>query len=490
MPDPRPALSVPPSPQPPPEVSSSSPISPATGRVSWREKLAYGVGGLPVQFGEAGVKSLAVPVYQMTLGVNPALLGLMMAIPRFVDAITDPLMGHISDRTQSRYGRRRPYIFMGALLTMLSFILIWQVPMGWSQSWQLGWFLVTATLFFLCNTVWGVPYQSLGYEITPDYHERTRVMAVQAVFIKLSGFIYQWVFPLAQLAFFASVIQGVQVVTVAVGLAIFGIAGAVPALFVRERFAHTRERMAANKHLSFRAGCRAVWDNRGMRILAALTLLQMVAGMLSGSLDYYLIVYYMFDGDLVQGSIWKGILSSAYAVVGLLSIWPATWLSRRFDKRTTLRVIYAMLTVGGLMKWVLFNPDYPWLLLLDPVLCGPVYVGLSVLVPSMTADICDEDELQHGQRREGMFGAVLSWLRKTGWSLAFLGSGLALNAVGFDAALKGNQSSGTITGIRLFMVLTPSITAAIAIFVLRYYHLDEKKSGVIRAQLEARRGTV
>jgi len=456
--------------------------------VPWREKIAYGFGGLPTQFGEAGVKSLAVPVYQMTLGVNPTLLGLMMAIPRFIDAVTDPLMGHISDSTRSRYGRRRPYIFAGAILNAVAFVLIWLVPLHWSQPAQLGWFLVTSTLFFLCNTVWGVPYQSLGYEITADYHERTRVMAVQAIFIKLSSFAYQWVFPLAQLAIFASVLRGVQVVTAVVGVVIFGLAGCLPALFVRERFARAVQQKAPA--FNFRTGCAAVWQNRSMRIIAALTLLQVVAGMLSGSLDYYLIVYYMFQGDLVQGSIWKGILSSAYAVVGLVAIWPATWFSRRFDKRKTLMAIYAMLAVGGLMKWVVFNPGHPWLLVLDPLLCGPVYVGLSVLLPSMMADICDEDELKHGDRREGMFGAALSWLRKTGWSLAFLGSGLALDLVGFDALLKGAQSPDTILGIRLFMVLAPSLTALVAIYVLTHYRLDERRAGEIRAQLEARRGVV
>ena len=459
--------------------------------ISWRERLAYGVGGLPVQFGEAGVKTLAVPVYQMTLMIDPALLGLVMAIPRLIDAFTDPLMGHISDRTQSRWGRRRPYIMVGAWLNAVAFASIWFVPEAWSQNGQLGWFLATSTVFFLCNTVWGVPYQSLGYEITPDYHERTRVMSVQAVFIKVAGFGYQWMFPLAQLAFFASVMQGVRFVGIVAGLFVFGLGGSLPALVVRERFARRIEPRAGNaESTGFWSSCWAVWQNRGMRVLATLTILQVIAGMLSGALDFYLIVYYMFGGDLVQGAVWKGILSSCYAVVGFAAIWPAAWLSRRLDKRSALAVIYSMAAVGGLLKWVFFNPQYPWLLVFDPLLCGPVYVGLSVLLPSMIADICDEDELRGGLRREGMFGAVLSWLRKTGWSLGLLGSGLALNLVGFDATLKGNQAPETITGIRLFMALTTSLTSVAALLILPLYRLDKRRAADIRAELEARRGAV
>ncbi len=461
----------------------------AADRVSWRERIAYGVGGLPVQFGEAGVKTLAVPVYQMTLAIDPAVLGLVMALPRLIDAFTDPLMGHISDRTTSRWGRRRPYIAVGAWLTAAAFMAIWFVPEAWSKNGQLAWFFCTSTLFFLCNTVWGVPYQSLGYEITPDYHERTRVMSVQAIFIKVAGLGYQWMFPLAQLAIFASVMQGVRSVGIAAGLLVFGLAGFVPALIVRERFANRAgENTDGAARNTFWASCLAVWGNRGMRVLATLTLLQVIAGMLSGALDFYLIVYYMFQGDLVQGAVWKGILSSCYAAVGFAAIWPAAWLSRRLDKRSALAVIYAMAAVGGLLKWVFFNPAHPWLLVFDPLLCGPVYVGLSVLLPSMMADICDEDELRGGQRREGMFGAVLSWLRKTGWSLGLLGSGLALNFVGFDAALKGHQSPDTITGIRLCMALTTSLTSVVALLVLPFYRLDKHRAADIRAQLEARRG--
>ncbi|MEN9404226.1 MAG: hypothetical protein RL091_2929, partial [Verrucomicrobiota bacterium] len=164
--------------------------------------------------------------------------------------------------------------------------------------------------------------------------------------------------------------------------------------------------------------------------------------------------------------------------------------SRRFDKRSTLRIIYILAAAGGLMKLVFFNPAHPWLMLFDPILCGPVYVGLTVLVPSMVADLCDADELQSGQRREGLYGAVLSWLRKTGMSLAFLGSGLMLNLVGFDAALKGAQSEGTLLGIRLLVALTTCFTSLIALFALHHYRLNESRAREIRAELESRRGAI
>jgi len=470
-----------------------SPATPAraatTGRVRWTEKLAYGIGGLPVQFGEAGMKTLAVPVYQMMLKIDPALLGLAMAVPRLIDAFTDPLIGHVSDRTRGRWGRRRPYIVGGALLSGLSFIIIWMVPVNWTHNAQLWWFLGTSVLFYLCNSVWAVPYQSLGYEVSPDYNERTGIMGMQAVFYKLASLLYQWIFPLAQLAIFASVMDGIRTVTVFVAVAVFILAGGLPGFLVRERFVLPNDRREPNKpRFNFLTACSTVLRNRSMLIIASLVTLQTIAGMLCGNLDYYLIVYYMSGGDLAQGSVWKGWLSSGYAVVGFLSIWPAVQLSRRLGKRATLSIIYGMAVVGGALKWLVFNPHWPWLIMLDPLLCAPVYVGLSVLVPSMMADICDEDELLHGERREGLFGAMLSWIRKFGVSLAFLGSGLTLNLIGFDAALEGAQHPSAILGIRLVMSLATSGTSVIALLLLRSYYLDRTRAAAIRVELEARRG--
>lgn len=437
-------------------------------------------------YGEIGVKALAVPVYQMTLKVDPAMLGLMLALPRLWDAVTDPLMGYISDRTRSRFGRRRPYIVVGALLSAVSFALIWMVPTGWSQQAQLSWFLVTALLFYTCLTVWGVPYQSLGYEITADYHERTSVMGVRAVFAKLASFTNQWMFPLAHLAMFASVMEGVRVVTLVVAAVVFAGLGLLPGL-VRERFAEPPVK-AGTPPPRFWATCRAIARNRSMLVLTALTLLQVVAGMLASSLDYYILVYHMFDGDVGQGAIWKGVLSSSYALVGFAAIWPVTVISRRFDKRRALAVIYGLAVVGGALKWVLFTPGMPWLIVLDPLCSAALWTAVAMIMPSMAADICDEDEWKHGVRREGMFGAALSWFNKTAVSLSFLGSGVALNLVGFDAARGGDQAPEAILGMRLVLVFGTVIPALLALVVLRFYPLNAQRAAEIRADLEARRG--
>ena len=128
--------------------------------------LAYAMGGMVI-------------VLNLGLGMNPALVGLLGALPRLTDAITDPLMGYISDNTRSRWGRRRPYIFCGAIAVGIIFAMLWQLPAGKSEAFYFWWFLSGSIIFYLAYTMFATPWVALGYELTPDYHERTRLMGTQ-----------------------------------------------------------------------------------------------------------------------------------------------------------------------------------------------------------------------------------------------------------------------------------------------------------------------
>src|SRR5258707_10141089 len=137
-------------------------------RVGFGEKLAFGVGTLPVFYAIAGVGSFTIPVYQMTLKLDPVLVGIALSLPRFFDAIIDPLMGRISDNTHSRWGRRKPYIVCGAIVQALFFGTIWMVPSMWSHPAIATYLISTLILFYIGYTIYAVPLNSLGYEMTPD----------------------------------------------------------------------------------------------------------------------------------------------------------------------------------------------------------------------------------------------------------------------------------------------------------------------------------
>lgn len=454
-------------------------------RVGFWEKMALGAGYLAKFYGDNGVKSLAIPFYQMVLRVDPGILGLCLAIPRLWDAFTDPIVGMVSDNWRSRFGRRKPIIVLGAILQALAFGAIWMVPPGISQGMTIAYLVVSLVIFYTCFSIFSVPLMSLTYEMTADYQERTRVSAFGGFFGKIGELTYSWVFWVANLAIFGSVMHGMRAVGWTIGICIMGLAGMIPGFFVRERHF---QYVARQEKVRLRPAFKAAFSNRAFLILIGFTVCQVLAGMLSSNIDYYLLVYHMNAGDIVEGTKWKAVLSTGFAVVGIAGIYPVNWLANRHGKHRTLLFIFGLNLVGGIAKWFIFTPGSPWKILLDPLLCGPAWIAVNILTHSMLADVCDDDELRHGLRREGMLGSLFSWIQKLGYALAFFGAGLALNYVHFDAALGGAQAPGTILGMRLMLAGSIALWSIFAIVMLWFYPLTKKRAYAIRIELETRRG--
>ena len=456
-------------------------------RVPFGEKLALGTGGLPMFLGLAAIGSFATPFYQMTLKLDPVWLAAALTVPRFMDAFIDPLVGRFSDNFHSRYGRRRPLVAIGALVQALAVGLIWMVPATWGSVGLPAWLVATQIIFSIGYSFFSVPFLALQYEITPDYDERTSVSSYVGFFGKAGEMGYNYIFPIASSMMFASAIAGVRTLGWIVGVIFLGVVAVLPALFVRERFYHKTE---AQKPVKLIPGVKAAFVSKAFVILIGLTLLQIVAGMFASNLDRYLLVYYLFDGNVALGETWKGHLSLAYAVVGILAIYPVSWLARKIGKAQTVAVTFVLVLFGSIGKWLLFTPGDPLRILIDPLLCGPVWIAINILTPAMLADICDEDELRGGMRREGVFGAIFSWIQKVGYSTAFFGAFLSLKMTGFDAALGGAQTPETILRLRLILALSTAAWALLAFVLLAIYPLNRKRAHEIRAALEARRGRV
>ncbi len=441
-----------------------------------------------MNYASVSIQAIATPFYQMTLNVNPVSLGIVLALPRLWDAITDPLMGNISDNFHSRYGRRKPFIIVGAILMALAFGTIWMVPVEWSENGKLAWLAVTSLVFFTCSTVFCVPMSSLYYEATPDYNERTRVMAFSTFWNRIGELTYQWVFPLSQLAIFASPIIGLR--SVGWGVAVFCLAlpGVLAGLLGRERL-YT---LAAHQpKVKFWSTLKSAFLNRSFIYLVLIFTSTMLTGYLASVMDYYLLVYYVCGGDLEQGSYWKGILSSGYAVVGFAAIPILSTVSKFIGKNKTFALVMALVIVGSISRWWIFHPGAGWLILLDPLLGGGfLWVSVMMLAGSIFADICDDDELRHGQRREGLFGAAYSWIIKMVVSLCFLLVGSVLAAIGFDSTLGGQQTAETFLGMRIFHSLVPPLSAIFCIFVLMHFPITPEKAAQTRRILEERRGAI
>ena len=472
-------------------------------RVPLPKKVVYGLGAFVNNTLAAAIGGMSI-VLNLGLGMNPALVGLLGALPRLMDAFTDPLMGYISDHTRSRWGRRRPYIFGGAILVGLIFILLWQLPDGKSEAYYFWYFLIGSLLFYLAYTVFATPWVALGYELTPDYHERTRVMAVQNFCGQLAYLISPWFLWIMQHeGFFDDLVSGARGLAVIIGLAVIAI-GIMPAIFLREKFRDLAvQELEAEETTGGGAmqGMKEVVMDffRGFLItlkftpflkLCLATFMVFNGFMMVAAFQSYVIIYYVFGGDQALGAEYAGWAGTASAAGAFCVIFIATWLSTRIGKRRAFFITTGISMLGYALKWFCYTPEHPLLLLLPAPLIAFGLGGLFTLMGSMIADVCDMDELETHERREGMFGSIYWWVVKLGMAAALGIGGVLLNVTGFDVSLGGAQTESTIFLMRVFDIAVPLIGSGIAIWLIATYPITEEKAHEVREALEKRRGKV
>jgi len=468
-------------------------------RIPFHLKLVYGLGAFVNNLLAAASGGMMI-VLNLGLGMNPALVGLLGALPRLWDAFIDPVMGYISDHTRTRWGRRRPYIFVGAIAVGIIFALLWQLPSGKSESFYFWYFLLGSLLFYLAYTVFAAPWVGLGYELTPDYHERTRLMGVQNFTGQLAYVIAPWFLLIMQSErLFDDMVDGAAGLAIVIGIVVMAV-GVLPAIFLKERLqvgagtaARAMEQRPGDRTMTssivgFFHGFKVTLKSRPFLKLCAATFLVFNGFIMIASFQSYVIIYYVFAGDTVRGAEYAGYAGTAGAVSTFLVIAIVTWLGTHLGKKRTFYVAIGVSMLGYAMKWVCYDPEVPWLLLVPTPFLAFGLGGLFTLIPSMIADVVDLDELQTFERREGMFGAVFWWVVKLGMAAALAAGGLLLNATGFDVALAGNQSDQAIFLMRLFDSVVPFVASGIAIWAIAAFPITEARAHEVRLELEARRG--
>lgn len=469
--------------------------TPPKDRVPIIQKAAFGAGHLVNNLlpGSLGVFSFFLLT---AFGMDPFLAGLLGGLPRIYDALSDPIMGYISDNTQSRWGRRRPYIFVGAILSGLFFMLLWQLYAENSQTYNFWYFLIFSIIYLTGNTIFSTPLIGLGYEMTFDYNERTRLMAFAQTIGQISWMIVPWFWVLiANPDLFETQAVGVRQLSVFVGTVclLFGI---MPALFCKEvdqsNLTNRAELTFKNIFTNLKGLVKSmiqISKNKPFVKLCGATFLVFNGFQMVASFSYFIIVFYMFKGDYGAAGTWPAWFSTVSALATAFLIIPIiSWMSNKWGKRNAFIISTAISMVGYSLKWWGFNPDNPWLIFMPIPLLVFGIGGLFTLMMSMTADVCDLDELNNGMpRKEGTFGAIYWWMVKLGQGLALVLGGLVLKIVGFDqnAAI---QTAETLTRLRLADILIPAATAGLAIWVMWSYDLSEDKAREIKEELVRRRG--
>jgi len=215
--------------------------------------------------------------------------------------------------------------------------------------------------------------------------------------------------------------------------------------------------------------------------------------MCASAFTIYVVFFYVFKGAPVLDQAYAGggkllgFFGTFSAICTMGAIYVTTWLSRKFGKRNTFFVTIPLSIIGYALKWIGYNPQHPYLLLIAAPFMAFGLGSLFTLVNSMVADVCDLDELTTGTRREGMFGAIYWWMVKVGVAASSAISGFLLNLTGFNVALGLGQSAQTLLSMRLCDIGIPIVTSIAAIFVIKTFPITEDKAYEIRAQVEKRR---
>jgi len=600
--------------------------TPADATLPVTAKLAWGVGGFGENIANSAILSLVFPIFNVALGFSTLAIGLAMAASRIFDAIVDPIIGNLTDNTRSRWGRRRPWMFVGSILMTLFFSAIWFLPtlmpqlpklvtvhvqsvdtthaavkkskqvaelhdsLSWygistkdvrlspdattavfhvslksapdsdtafnivqvgnddaavhliikpqqllftPKNWQtpqsisvttteradhqpsnltaslrilpasdvlnipilyrfgitsyssLYMFLAFALvclLFYFSFSVFVIPYSGLGIELTDDYSERTNLQIYRLVASfcasLLVGYLYLW----SQMAgtwLGGDEVVGVRLVGLCIGLLVL-VSTMLPALLCRERFADSETKK--KEHLPLFKSIKLAATNKSFRMLMGSVFSVFMGLFFALPFMTYIGIYYVCLGDKMLAAEIGGVMTMVQVSGQFLAMPLISWAGKRVDKKTILFTGLSIAIIGYASSWWLFTPNHPWLQIVPVVVSAWGLCACWAVNGSFAADICDEDELNTGHRREGLYSAVFALVYKTAIGIVALGSGALLawaGVVGQETMLPAD----TLLKVRIAYLAIPVVFLSLAIVSMWFYPLTRNRVAEIQSQL-------
>jgi len=457
------------------------------------QAVAYGSGNVAGSL-LGWTMAVLLPVFNLALGVNPALVGVASSLPRLVDLFTDPLAGYLSDSLRRRF-RRGFFIAAGSVFGGLFYALLWLFPMGLSPNGYFAWILVITSGALIGWSFVSVPLQALAFEMTEDGNERTRLMAYSTVMGNGALMIGGWAYVAAQSRIFGNTVSGVHFVggAIALVIVIFGLISASrckgsPAVEEALRASAGGARSPGLR--DFLSAAKRVGRSRPFMLLTgaiAMICLGCFGAFSATGLDPYIMIFYVKSGDQVQGMILAAGCVTANSVAALVGASTVPWVARRTGRKKALLVFLGVALAGSALKWVCYNQTVPWLALIPNIAFGFGMTALWVLIPSMTADISDLDELLFGTQDAGMYSAFYMWTVKVSTSLVTIVSGSLLVLIGFNVALGPTQSHHTLFLMRIFGAVLPMLALAGGMALISRYPIKDAQMATVHEALRKRR---
>lgn len=428
-------------------------------------KLGWSVGSMGVSMLLNGVSILILFYLVGVMGIEPALAGAIIFVSKLFDVATDPLVGVWSDRLESPRGRRRPFLFWGAILCATSFASIFAGPQFSSEVLTALYALATLCLYAFAYTLYNIPYLSMPAEMTDDYHERSSIHAYRIMFVALGSFAAASIAPAIIEQLGKSDPAAYR--TVSLGIAAIMLATMLIAYFTTASAKFTQRTVG---RFDWKGELSAISGNKHFMRLIAVKFAQLTAFQSMQAAFLFFIAQQLelgFDILVYYG----GTLTVMMIVAAPLLV----KFSRRFGKRNAY-LIAAGCYVLVALSWSFAGPGEPlWAICLRAALTGVAASGNVVLAMSMLTDVINYDARKSGVRREGAFTSVYSFVEKFTAALAPLIIGLALSLADFNSKLPPQQVQGGNVPYALLFAVSwlPAAMALIALLTLRGYKLSE-----------------
>ena len=464
-------------------------------RVDWLARLSFGLGSYAEGIKNGAFSYFLLFYYNQVLGLSGSLSGAALAVALVVDAVTDPLVGSISDRHRSRWGRRHPFMYGSALPFALVFFALFVPPSGLSQTGLFAWLLVFSVSTRTALTFYSVPHMTLGAELSPDYDERTTLAAVRSflsigggISVIMGGFVLFFddggqLDPGNYPGFAATAAIAMVVTIVLSGLGTHSYIPRLPQAPIESVPFSTRRLLGELRQ--------AVGIRPFRLLLGAMIANAAVMGVLATLATYILTFYWQLEGAALGAQLSFGM---GGGVLGAVIAAPV--VGRLGSKRNALILgigwfaFFTSLMVNVRLLGLPPANDSPWLFPLV-TFCG--FVGgwgmglISVLGNAMVADVTDEHDRVHGNRQEGIYYSAVSFVGKATSGLGTLLAGAAIDLVGLDPnADPAKVPDAVLTGLGVVYGPCVLVLMAIPIALIWGYDIDRDRHEEIRRGIAER----
>jgi len=438
-------------------------------------KIFYGTGDLGISMNNSIITAFFSVFMVTVVGMPPGLVAIIFIIGRSWDFINDPIIGHLSDRTRTKWGRRRPFLLFGAIPFGLSFILLWLGP-DFNQTGLIIYYSLAYIVYEFMATVVYMPYYALTPELTEDYDERTKLTSFRMMF-NIIGSLTAYILPLLIVGNDWTQATKQQVMMMAMVAAVIA---ATPFLIV---FFSTKEKKEFQKQdlPKFIPSLKAAFKNRPFVFGAMMYLFTwMTIIVVESNLQFFII-------HIIQRPSQSIIIMISIFVTAIFALPIWNWVSKNWNKR------YAY--IGGVAFWavvmmilIFMTPETPfWLILILCVMAGIGVSAAQVLPWSIIPDAIEWEEWQTGERNEGMFYSLITLLGKVGMAIAQPVGLLILQLTGFQEGQGVIQTPTALLGVRLVMGPLPAILLLSGILMAVFYPLTREQHHKVVRELHLRR---